>query len=225
MPSIGFKVCWLTVRSKVKFYGDNEDDPYCEGDGSSEDNDLSDIIRRSISQSVMSGRQETIVGVETFLQGRLEATFKICGENSLPVCHIINSNENWFRCSQSIPPEWQIEENPYEIPGSIYRLSLNLNPVGWYCMQISTCNMPHTDGELSLAHIACMKISTLLAQQYLHTTHCAYSKNFCNIVCDKSTEWSPMAFWKVSALNLPKVSSDQMLDTMDWMDWSGILDS
>ena len=227
MPSTGFKVCWLTVRSKVKIIGDDEDDPFCEefgSDGSRDEDTLSGIIRHSIRQTVMSERQKTKVGVETFLRARLETTFQICGKNYPLVCHIIHNNENWFKCSQSIPPEWQIEENPYEIPGSLYRISINLNPVGWYCMQVNTCAMPHTDGELSLSHIACMKISTLLAQEYLHTACCAYSKTFCKMVCDRRVEWPPMAFWKVTTLNLPKVSSDQMVDTMDWMEWSGILD-
>ena len=226
MPCRGFKVCWLTSRSRINFFGDN-DDPFCEecgGDGRSDDDGLADIIRRSVRHSVMSEAEESQIGVESFLRSRLESAFQACGENAPLACHIIHNNVNWFKCSPTIPPEWQIEENPYEIYGSVYRISINLNHLGWYCMQVNTCIMPYTAAKLSLSHTVCMKISALLAQEYLHTTRCAYSKTFCKMVCDRRTEWSTMAFWKVAKLNLPKVSCDELIDTMDWMEWSGILD-
>ena len=227
MPSAGFKVRWLTTRSRVSFYGDNEDDPFyeeCDADGSSDDDQLSNIIRRSIRQSVISEREEKEVGVESFLQRRLELAFHTCGGNAALICDIIHNNDTWFKFSHTTPPEWGIEENPYEVYGTVCRMSLNLNPVGWYCMVLDKTPLPYTDSELSLPHICCVRIASLLAEEYYHGARWAYGDTFCKTLCKRRSDWVPETLWKVSSLNLPKPSSDQMKDTMEWMGWTGVLD-
>ena len=224
MPSTGFKVRWLTSKSRVCHYEESDDEAFCgECDryGGGEEIELTNIIRRSIRQSVLSEKEKHEVGVGSFLRTRLEMAVQA---HAALVYNNIRMNEDWFACSHSIPSEWGIEENPYEVFGTMYRISMNLEPVGRYCVEVCATSLPFTDSGLSLTHIACVKIASSIAHEYLHTTHCAYRESFCMVLCDRRTEWSSMALWKLEHLDLPETLNEQLIDTMEWLEWSRVLE-
>ena len=166
-------------------------------------------------------KHEIEVGVGSFLRARLEMAVQA---HAALVYNNIRMNEDWFDCSHSIPPEWGIEENPYEVFETMYRISINLEPVGRYCVEVCATYLPFTDGALSLTHIACVRIASIIAHEYLHTTRRAYRESFCEVLCDRHTDWSSMALWKVAHLDLTETLNKQLIDTMEWLEWSRVLE-
>ena len=249
MPAVGFKICWIAWREIFDFFGefddvlsdsDDEDDIDEDDDGI----DVRDRMRIFIRRAIMSDMEEKEVGIGNFLQRRIELALEdynraskgilirtLCGEESQNgentesglMSMVRERCPDWFLFSWAVPADWPYPPNQKETSQSFCRVIVNLGEFGSYGLEIQTVKLVHIKSHLSLSHITCVKISAMLAQQYLHTSLCSYQEEYCKVLCERGTDWPPQALWKVNTLDIPETLREQLVETMDWLYWSGVL--
>lgn len=250
MPATGFKISWIAWREIFNFFGalddastDSEDEDDIDEDD--DDLDVRDRMRIFIRRAIMSETEEKDIGVGNFLQRQIEMAIEdynraskgvlirtLVGEESQNgkdvnvafMDTVMEKCPNWFSFSWETPADWPYPPNEKERSHSFCRLVVNLGDFGCYGLEIQTMKLVHMKSHLSLSHFMCVKISTMLVQEYLHVNLCSYQEEYCKVLCKRiETDWRSQAVWKVNTLNIPKPLCAQLVETMKWMYMSGVM--
>ena len=149
------------------------------------------------------------------------------GREGDDLMQLIRRRAGWYLIGQTARAHWEYwdGEKAYWNSRSIYRIRVNLGDLGLFSIEVETKAF-NLGSNGTLSHSLCCHISTTLAQDYLHSTHCLYPEDFCIRWCTdiNQTNWAAAAEWKTSELELPETVRQQLVSTMQWMFWAAILD-
>lgn len=250
MPATAFKISWIAWREIFDFFRalDDVSSDSDDGDDIDEDDDDLDVrdrMRIFIRTAIMSETEEKDIGVRNFLQRRIELAIEDynraskgvlirmlggeesqnCKDTNIAFMDTITKKcPNWFSFSWEAPADWPYPPNEKEVSHSLCRVVVNLGDFGCYGLEIQMMKLVHMKSHISLSHIMCVKICTMLVREYRHVNLCSYQEEYCKVLCKRvETDWQYQAVWKVNTLDLPKPLRAQLVETMKWMYMSGVM--
>ena len=168
---------------------------------------------------------EALQDYDNATNGLLMKKVHTMGRKGDDLMQSIRRKANWFSIRQTAWPYWELWDGIVSLHDrSVYRICVDLESFGCFSIEVET-KVFNIGNHGSLTHGLCCLISTRLAKEYLHSSHCSYPEEFCSRWCDavNQSNWAEAAEWKTRKLQLPETLRKQLVSTMQWQFWAEIL--